>query len=315
MKRQKIIAPGNVILVWCLWLLGAQAAQSQLRLEADNVDWRGATRVAYDVFDSGEYAQTVYFKVRLTGPPVPFFVTFGNLGATGSGRLATQGGVSLGYEIYDSVIRRTVLRDLPNATASEVLSGVFGPGEETKELSYVVLVPPEQMKPSGFYTQQIRITLYQGTRDNFVEKDAKTVSFSIRVDSVAEISLGEPGAPFDAKAKSHHLDFQDMGKNKAKAMDMRLRSNAGYHVTIGSENGGVMKNLDPRHPATIPYTLQINRSPVSLGRTAQTVLARASRLTDRNGDRHELLVTIGQADNAPAGKYQDILSVTIVSDN
>jgi len=315
MKRQKNIAPGNFILFWCLWSFGAQAAQSQLRLEADNVDWRGANRVAYDVFDSGEYAQTVYFKVRLIGPPVPFFVTFGNLGATSSGRSATQGGLSLGYEIYDSVIRRTALRDLPSATASEVLTGVFAPGEETKELSYVVLVPPQQVKPSGFYTQQIKITLYQGTRDKFVEKDAKTVSFSIRVDSVAEISLGEPGASFDAKAKSHRLDFSDMAKNKAKAMDMRVRSNAGYHITMESENGGMMKNLDPRHPATISYTLQINSSPVSLGRTAQTVLARASRLTDRNGDRHELVVTIGQADSAPAGNYQDILAITIVSDN
>ncbi len=315
MNRQKTIGRGAVILLLCLWSFGASAAESQLRLEVDNIDWHGGTRVAYDVFDSGEYAQTVYFKVRLAGEPVPFFVTFGSVAAAGSERRAAHGGDSLGYEIYDSVTRRTALRDLPSATASEVLSGAFGPGEDVKELSYVVLVSPEQVRPSGFYTQPIKITVYQGTRDSYVEKDAKTVVFSIRVDSVAEMSLGEPGSPFDAKAKGHRLDFGNLEKGKARGLDMRVRSNAGYHVTMESENGGVMKNIDPRHPATIPYTLQINSAAVSLGRTRQTVLSRSSRLTDRNGDRHELLVTIDEVGNPPAGTYQDNITVTVVSDN
>jgi len=315
MNRQKTIGRGAVILLLCLWSFGASAAESQLRLEVDNIDWHGGTRVAYDVFDSGEYAQTVYFKVRLAGEPVPFFVTFGSVAAAGSERRAAHGGDSLGYEIYDSVTRRTALRDLPSATASEVLSGAFGPGEDVKELSYVVLVSPEQVRPSGFYTQPIKITVYQGTRDSYVEKDAKTVVFSIRVDSVAEMSLGEPGSPFDAKAKGHRLDFGNLEKGKARGLDMRVRSNAGYHVTMESENGGVMKNIDPRHPATIPYTLQINSAAVSLGRTRQTVLSRSSRLTDRNGDRHELLVTIDEVGNPPAGTCQDNITVTVVSDN
>jgi spore coat protein U-like protein len=293
----------------------ASAAESELRLEVDNIDWRGGTRAAYEVFDSGEYPQTVYFKVRLTGAPVPFFVTFGNVGAAGSERRAAHGGDSLGYEIYDSVTRRTALRDLPGATASEVLSGAFGAGEDVKELSFVVLVPPEQVRPSGFYTQPIKITVYQGTRDSFIEKDAKTVVFSIRIDPVAEMSLGEPGSPFDATAKGHRLDFGKLERAKAKGLDMRVRSNAGYHVTMESENGGVMKNIDPNTPATIPYVLQINGAAVSPGRAGQTVLSRSNRLTDRNGDRHELLVTIGEVGNAPAGTYQDNLTVTVVSDN
>lgn len=315
MNLQKIIGWRAVILLVCLGSFNAGAAESQLRLEVDNVDWRGGTRSAYDVFDSGEYAQTVYFKVRLTGAPVPFFVTFGSVGAAGSERRAAHGGDSLRFEIYDSVTRRTALRDLPAATASEVLHGAFSPGEDVKELSYVVLVTPEQVRPSGFYTHPIKITVYRGTRDNYVEQDSKTVLFSIRVDPVAEMSLGEPGSPFDARAKGHRLDFGNLEKGKAKGLDMRVRSNAGYHVTMESENGGVLKSIDPRHPATIPYTLQINGAAVSLGRTRQTVLSRSNRLTDRNGDHHELHVILGEIGNKPAGTYQDNLTVTVISDN
>jgi spore coat protein U-like protein len=141
------------------------------------------------------------------------------------------------------------------------------------------------------------------------------VVFSVRIDPVAEMSLGEPGATFDATAKGHRLDFGSLAKGKAKGLDLRVRSNAGYHVTMASENVGVMKNSDPSNPATIPYSLQIGGAAVSVGRAEQTVLSRRNRLTDRNGDLHALLVTIGQVGNAPSGTYQDNLTVTVVSDN
>ena len=313
MNRQKTIRRGVAMLLIGLWSLNTHGANSQLRLEVDNIDWHGGTRVAYGVFDSGAYAQTVYFKVRLTGPPCLFFVTFG--GTVASKRQAAHGGSSLGYEIYDSVTRRTALQELPAATANEVLGGAFAPGESVKELTFVILVPPEQVKPAGIYTHPIKITVYQGTRNSYVEQDTKMVVFSIPIDAVAEMSLGEPGSPFDATVKGHHLDFGKLEKDKAKGLDMRVRSNAGYHVTMESENGGVMKHTDPRNPATIPYSLQVGGTAVSLGRAEQAVLSRSNRLTDRNGDLHQLMVTIGQIGNSPAGTSQDNLALTVISDN
>jgi spore coat protein U-like protein len=313
LNRRAFMGCGAAALLCYLWSSSASVADSQLRLVVDNVDWRVGPRVAYGVFDSEQYAQTVYFKVRLTGDPCQFFVTFG--GTAGSERRAARGGDSLGYELFDSVVRKTALRSLPAATANEVLQGAFGPGETVKELSYVVLVPAEQVRPPGIYTQPIKVTVYQGTRDNFVEQDAKIVVFSVPIDSVSEMSLGEPGAPFDAAAKGHRLDFGGLAKGKAKGLDLRVRSNTGYHVTLESENGGFMKNTDPHHPATIPYSLQIGGIAVKPGPLQQTILSRSNRLTDRDGDLHQLMVTIGQVGNAPAGTYQDNLTVTVVSDN
>jgi spore coat protein U-like protein len=312
---QKIIRPGALILLLGLASFSARAAESQLQLEVGNIDWRGGTRVAYHVFDAGEYAQTIHFKVRLTGDPVPFFVTFGSVGAVGTKRRAALGGDEVEYQIYDSVARRTALRDLPAATANEVLRGTFLPGEAVKELSYVLVVPPEQVRPAGFYTDQLKITVCQGTPDNFIEKDTKTVVFSMRVDPVTEMSLGEPGAAFDPKAKTHRLEFGALDKGKGKAFDLRTRSNAGYHVTLESEHGGVMKHVDPEFSATIPYVLQVGNVPANVGRGRQTTLSRNHRLTDRNGDRHEIHVIIGEIGNAPAGTYRDNLTVTVISDN
>jgi hypothetical protein len=88
-----MIKGGAVILWLCLRAGSASAAESQLRLEADNVDWRGGAGFTYHVFEAGEYAQKVSFRVRLTGAPCEFFVTFGGVG--NSARRAAAGGATL----------------------------------------------------------------------------------------------------------------------------------------------------------------------------------------------------------------------------
>jgi hypothetical protein len=315
MRQGSEIANWRVtLLLLSLWSFNVHPAESELRLEVDHVDWSGGMRAAYDVFDPGEYAQTIDFKVRLIGDPCPFFVTFGSVSGMESQRRASRGGDQIDYQIYDSVARRTALRELPAATASEVLRGAFRPGEEIKDLSYVIVVPPGQLTRAGLYNDPIKITVYQGEPEDFIEQDSKTVLFSIRVDPVTELSLGESGATFDPKAKSHRLDFGTLTKGKAGGFDLRIRSNAGYHVTLESEHGGVMKHVDPRVAGTIPYVLRVDGAPTGLGRDQQVSLSRRNRLTDSSGDRHELSVIIGAVGGAAAGTYQDNLTVSVVAD-
>lgn len=82
-------------------------------------------------------------------------------------RRAVFASESLDYQIYDAVNRRSVLKDLPAASVNEVIRSVFGPGETVKEFSYAIVIPPEQVKPSGRYTDVLKITVYHGTPDQF----------------------------------------------------------------------------------------------------------------------------------------------------
>ena len=84
---------------------------------------------------------------------------------------------------------------------------------------------------------------------------------------------------------------------------------------LESENGGVLKNLDPSISSTIPYTVQIGGQPVSVSKGRQAALSRSHRKTDAQGDRHEVLITVGEAANAMAGTYRDNITVTIISDH
>ncbi|HXT12586.1 MAG TPA: hypothetical protein VN873_13565 [Candidatus Angelobacter sp.] len=295
-------------------LCSRAAAECDLKLEVDNAEWRGGAHAGYGVFDPGEYPQTIQFKVRLvSGDACPFFVSFGGVAQGNFQRQASSGNESINYQIYDSLDRRMLLKDLPSATANEVLPGAFGPGEVIKDLSYVIVVPPEQIKPSGRYTSVIRITLYSGTPDNFIQQDSKTVTFSIMVEEATELSLISSGSAFDPNGKSQAMDFGPLAKGKAKGFDLRIRSNVGYHVILESENGGVLNNIDPQYKNAIPYVLETGGKPVNLNSGRQTAISRNNGLTD--GDRHELRVTIGDTSKVTAGTYRDHILVTVISDN
>lgn len=300
-------------LLGCSLFATSVAAECQLRLEVDNIDWRGGVRVGYDVFDPGEYAQAVQFRVHLVGDPCPFFVTFSGSSPGESRRRVAFGTDAMTYDIYDSVDRRTILKDLPVANTNEVVRGAFAQGETVKELSYAIVVPPQQVIPAGRYTDLLRITLYEGTPDNFTEKDSRTVTFSVPVEEVTELALVQPGAPFDPHARGQTLDFDRLAKGKAKGFDLRVRSNAGYQILLESEYGGVMKSTDPSVASTIPYSVEVSGGPVNLHDGRQAALARTPRLTDRNGDRHEVAITIGDLTGAIAGTYRDYIMVTVIS--
>lgn len=292
----------------------AIAAQCVLQLEISNVEWRGGTRGGYDVFESSEYPQTVHFKVLSSGDPCPFFVTFSS-GLQGDGnRRATAASGTLEYEIYDSVDSRTILKELPAASSNEVLSGAFAQGQSVQELSYAIVVPPLQVRPAGLYTDSFQVTLYQGTPDDFIQHDARTVTLTIPVENVTELSLVGYGASFDPHAKTRDLDFGKLSPGKRMGFDLRVRSNLGYRITLESENAGVMRHLDPSVTTTVPYSLELGGTPVNLTGDQPVELSRGSALTGSEGEPHDFDITIGEMAGAGAGTYRDTIAVTVIAE-
>ena len=288
-------------------------AASQLSLQIDNVQWRGGTHTDYNAFDSGEYPQVVSFKVLLTGDPTAFFVTFSTSGDPLQ-RKAFFANNQLEYQIYDSSVRRTVLKDLPSATSSEVIQGAFSAGETIKQLNYTIIVPPQQIVRAGMYSDSIRVTVYQGTPAQFIENDSKTVEFSVRVDQVAQVSFSGPDGAFNPQARSSSMDFGSLARGKMRGLDVRVRSNAGYRVDMVSEFGGVLRHSDPRIKSTIPYQLTVGGTPLGLSVGRQTAIVRKGRVTNPSGDVNKMEVTIGEVKEAIAGAYRDYITITVTSE-
>lgn len=305
----RIIAAGIRV---ALAAVAISTARGELRLELDNIQWRGRAGAGYSVFSPEEQVETVRFRVRST-EATPFFVTFGG-SADGNGkRKAAAQRDELEFIVFDSVVRRNVLKDLGFANATEVIRGAFAARETEKELSFVVVAPAGQIRPAGRYTDVLRVNLYKGTLEKHVLSDAKSVVVSIPVEPVTELSLAPSGAAFDTKAALHKLDFGRLARGKSLGLDLRVRSNSGYAITIESENGGRLKNIDRQDASTLPYELRVGGKQTDV-RGSQVKLLKSAGPVDASGDRHDLQFSIGDLRGATAGTYRDNITITVSSE-
>lgn len=294
----------------------AVATVSLQLLEVANVDWTGGPGAGYGVFDPAEVVQAIRFKVKLVeGSASSYFVTFS---AGGSGDFLNRelrlGNEALKYQVYDSAgSQRTVLKALPSATASEILSGALTTEGEIQELTYVMVVDPGQVKSAGPYADTFIVTLYSGTLEDYTEEDAITVLFTVPVAETTQLSLLASSSPFDPAVRSTLMDFGVLQSDDERRVDLRVRSNAGYSVSLESENNGMLKHTQPGVATVVPYTLRLAGTVVNLGAGLQTPVSQPGRLTGADGDVYDVSVSIGEVSGAVAGTYRDVVTITVTS--
>jgi spore coat protein U-like protein len=301
-----------VVLRFAVAALAFGTARAELRLEISDIEWTGRSGRGYSVFSAEEQMQIVRFRVRAT-EATPFFVAFsGRVDGSGK-RKATGPAHEMEYFVCDSVVRRTALKDLSFGHSAEVIRGSFSGRETEKELSCVIVLPAGQALPPGRYTDALRVNLYKGTPEKHELSDSKSLAISIPVEATTELSLGPAGAGFDAKSTFRALNFGQVVRGKALDVDLRVRSNAGYSITIESENGGHMKNVDMQEGSILPYELRVGGKSIAI-KAPHISKVKQKRQGDTNGDRHPLQFSIGDTAGATAGTYRDNITITVTSD-
>lgn len=299
-----------------LVLAGADwaAAQHKFDLQVASVTWRGRDGTGYDVFDETPYVQTVNFTVQHIGNAGPFFVTFSKNTPGQEPRLLRAGTETLAYQIYDTTTLANVLKDLPTATQNEVISGSFPSGNETRTLSFVLAMPARQIRPAGTYADTVTVSLYSGTRAQYQLERSVAIQVTAPVPQLVGLALVPTGGGFAPEATAHLLEFGSLAAGRELGLDLRVRSNAGYSVSLQSQNGGVLRHATVPTD-TVPYTLEIGGAPVLLGTQAEVFLTRRGVITGPNGEPHPILVRLGAPGEAGAGRYTDIVTITVRAEN
>ncbi|MFO7850301.1 MAG: spore coat protein U domain-containing protein [Spirochaetia bacterium] len=259
--------------------------------------------------------------VRSKAEAVSYFITFsgGQAGDTG-GRYLSDGTNTLYYGIYDGASSRTLLKDIDdNPNANEVLSGSLenaGNGWAETQETFALILEYDQFPPAGQYTDDFTITLYRGDVEDissaeYVEETQ--VSIRIKVQSALDIALVPSGSPFDETDTSLTLDFGVLSAGSERSGDIMVRSNDTYSLSLNSTHGGVMENFDENDPSTVPYTLFVEGSPLSLSAGTETTVAAYDGPTSVTGKRYGLKIRIEDFGMATEGKYEDTLSVTVTA--
>jgi spore coat protein U-like protein len=260
-----------------------------------------------------EVALTRTVTVAHRGSAAKFFITFsaGQSGSFGA-RALLSGADSMGYQIFDNLSRKDILKDLSaSPSAVEVLTGSFGCSQswQQQSLSFSVYLFPGQFPPAGQYLDTVIVQLYEGTPSCRARRIAcMSFKISMTMNTALDVSLVQPGAPFDQKSTSLTLDAGVLSSGIVKAADLIVRSNTRYTISVASQNGGVLKNGDPADASNIPYQFSADGRSLTLPRAGSQPIASGTAPTGLAGKRFGLSVTIGTVGWATEGAYSDILT-------
>lgn len=262
-----------------------------------------------------EEAPSIELRVRGNGD-CDFFLTVDNGGASSYQRrvLKRDGGdgeAPLSVCLDQACTRHW--KDFPEANSpSDVLGGSFSDrGNDEMRMFYYPRLGTGDYAPFGDYENSFTVRLYEGTVNgtrNLV--DTETVRLRTRIAKRIDLSLVSTGLPFDAGATNKTLDFGLLAAGKAMGFDLLIKYNAGFRVRISSQYGGVMKHQTLA--SIVPYTITLNGSPVQFpGPTSPVTVSQGSGASPEAGLRLPGRVEIGSITNARAGRYEDLVVVSV----
>lgn len=277
-------------------------------------DVSGTITGTYDY--SNELVVTEPFTVSYSGSnAVDYYIAFsaGSSGDVNNRTLTDGSGNTLSYQVMDSAISRNVLLDNGNAqTTNDVLAGSFsGAGQEAQSFDIVTFAG--QFPPAGQYTDSLILTSYTGAVGSGSLSRFAFTTVDVTVPSVVELSLVDPGAPFNMAQSDYLLDFGALSAGNTRQVDLVVRSNETFGVSIESANAGVMAIQLAGDSSTVPYVLSVDGSAADLsGGTPVSVLSSVGP-TPLTGSRHSISVQIQSFGNVTEGVYQDDLTIVVTA--
>ncbi len=218
-----------------------------------------------------------------------------------------QLGGTLAYTLTDLNGRSLMVADPPTAAPAFFLSASNVGPNVTTQLSFDVNIARGQFAAPAVYADKVTLRLYSVEEGRFELQDSKPLTLSYTVPEELSVTVGnaEPGGT---------VQFGELVQGEQRSLILRTRSNVSYRLNVSSDNRGVLL-LDPpvsRKAWSVPYVTAIDDVVVDLSAPAGSPTVQVPP-TAVAGDRHALLLTIGDASKKRAGLYRDVITVRIHS--
>jgi Spore Coat Protein U domain len=288
-------------------LVSSAAADDGCDLRIDdlgNLQWEGGRGAGYDVYDPALYRETVEFEIRADG--LCLFAV-GVTAKSGTTERSLRSGSGLRYQLYTDYSLATPLQDVPGAAPNELLLGIIG-SDRRRHLRFYFSIPPLQVAAPGTYRDEIEVRLYEIRLGPLKLADTRKRTVEARVPTAVDLTFG---GGFDGGGTGTSLDFGTVQRFDTRDLYFRARSNAGYRLRIASQNGGVMRYVEPGESSVLPYTLTIDGAAVGLAGGKAAELPGPADPTAPSGITHRLVVRIEDFRDAVAGDYRDVLTLTV----
>jgi hypothetical protein len=225
----------------------------------------------------------------------------------------------LSYALYQPDTSPTYRLSLDGAptNSTEVLTGSFATNPSYKrpfvDLGFAVFAYPSTLPPPGTYTATIRANLYASDFPaTGAPSDTTTFAVTVTVSSVTDISIVPTGASFSVASTAANLSFGVLSANATRALDLLVRANVRYSLSLVSANGGALSNQ--ADGSLIGYSLAASGSVVPLQAGVASFVGVNADATYSRPAKYGISVSIRPfADFPVEGTYSDLVTVNVIA--
>jgi hypothetical protein len=238
-------------------------------------------------------------------------------------RYANYGSNQAKYQLYQSTAFTTPLEDGLDVSDenNQTIPVTFPAGANVVQIvTYYVQIQLSNMtvpeyKPAGTYTDNYSIEAYDNDIPFSSAETASTVNLTINVSPILEVSLVNTGAPFDPSSSIKSVSLGDLTLPQQADLDLKVKTNQGYKITVSSVNGGKLKNTSSNSNSVVPYTMKLNTAPISVTTTPTLMYEAPSINSTTDGVANHITINTTPVYNVSAGTYTDKITLTIDADN
>lgn len=307
----------HAILFFYFFLLNVRPSVAQLvldcglNLSVDNIvfSWTGSSLV---------YTANITLERTNNVNQCRNFKVGFSTGVSGNyNRTLVSGSETVSYNLYQDNNSNNPLKTLADATGNkETIPLKMKKNEMIKSTTFEGRLPVPNLGrtvlPKGNYTDLITATA-KPNRNNTASA-TKNFQVSLNIPAEIDISLVSSGGTFDPSKTSFTMDFNVITVGDTRQVDLKVKSNAGYSLSLSSQNGGQLKHL--ANNFTIPYQMKVNGMPRQFTTPGSPlVIGTGIGITPSNGVNYVLSMEIGSPANKLAGPYEDVITVTATSND
>lgn len=299
MKQLKRFA----IVLACLALFPA-AASADCNLSLGPVIQQPLT---YNPFQAGAATATISFTLKNgASKPCSGAFAFFKLGAP----QASASGASLTYEVFRaSAIVTQSAASSPARLDTLASAAIITVGaNETATETAILSVPDGQIVGAGDYTDQLILGVYQSLGGGGFYAKAFERPLKVAIGVNAQVTLAIAGG-----GRYTTLNFGNFVEGAVRSVQLLAYANQGFHVTVSSDNAGVMKPTDPVTLAEgwrVPYTVAIFKTP-PIDLAQRSTVSLWPKATQKAGLAIPIDVQVGSIKGQRAGIYRDVITIAI----
>lgn len=287
---------------------------------AQNVDCKYALYPSnVNVWFNGNAIQT-YFTVHVTRAwdsspsdicnKVALFFSMGN--AQSYQRQVFKSGQGINYTVENTNPTGTLKTFADHSGPGEYLSGDIGVNGSVT-LTGLFKMPIQNLSGGeGQYQDILNVTAYGYKNANSNSQSVtKQMLINVQTQTFMELSVVPEGGPHQNWNTYGILDFGELTTGKELGMDLIVKSNIGYRVSLYSNNLSKFKHY--WLTGSIPYQFKFGGNVVNLTTAGFKTVAIVPAGSANSGDRYNMRAKVLDTTGQPLGDYWDTITIEVQS--